>query len=105
MSKNAIRAFANRAVSSALPSWSETDDRNKQVDKLRLIANETIGDAFTEEDPSVAEWFRSLVPSSEGVGQYARDLFPSAQWMRRYNVHWLIGDAIAGKSGLNKLNT
>jgi sodium-independent sulfate anion transporter 11 len=78
-----------------LPTFSE--DRSKQTAALRQTANDTIGETYIEEDPSVAEWFREMVPSSQGVAEYVRELFPSARWMRRYNLHWLAGDAIAGK--------
>lgn len=64
---------------------------------MEQIARETIGTIYLEEDPSVAEWFRGLVPSSHGVAEYVADVFPSAQWMRRYNLEWLTGDTIAGK--------
>ncbi|KAK7187495.1 sulfate permease [Paraphaeosphaeria sporulosa] len=63
---------------------------------LRKIAHDTIDDTFFEEDPSVAEWFRDLVPTVSGVADYFHNLFPSASWIRRYNLHWLLGDAIAG---------
>ncbi|RMZ70599.1 sulfate permease 2 [Pyrenophora seminiperda CCB06] len=60
------------------------------------IAHDTIGEAYLEEDPSVLEWFRDLVPTLQDVTGYVRELFPSARWIPRYNVHWLAGDAIAG---------
>lgn len=78
-----------------LPIFSE--DRSAQTATLTDIANETIGESFIEEDPSVAEWFRSFVPTSSAVAEYIREVFPSARWIRRYNLHWLVGDAIAGK--------
>lgn len=75
------------------------DDRtahNEERDTLLRVAKDTIGETFIEEDPTVAEWFRGLVPSQADVAQYVRNLFPSASWGRRYNLHWLLGDAIAG---------
>jgi sodium-independent sulfate anion transporter 11 len=78
-----------------LPTFSE--DRSKQQAALEQTANETIGETYIEEDPSVAEWFRDQVPSTHDVAEYARELFPSARWIRRYNLHWLAGDAIAGE--------
>lgn len=76
---------------------NSSDQREKRTASLEQLARETIGDSYIEEDPSVAEWFHGLVPSSQGVAEYVRELFPSARWMRRYNVPWLIGDAIAGR--------
>ncbi|KAF1938409.1 sulfate permease [Clathrospora elynae] len=77
-----------------LPTFAE--DRSKQTASLERVAQETIGGTYIEEDPSVAEWFRDLKPTSRGVAEYVRELFPSARWMRRYNFHWLGGDCIAG---------
>ena len=77
-----------------LPTFSE--DRSAQTTTFKDIANETIGESYVEEDPSVAEWFRDCVPTSSGVAEYIREVFPSARWIRRYNLHWLVGDVIAG---------
>ncbi|CAO2655048.1 Nn.00g117810.m01.CDS01 [Neocucurbitaria sp. VM-36] len=96
MSGSKLRAFLNNAATKALPTFSDPQSKQKQTDSLEKIARETIGTTYLEEDPSVAEWFRDLVPSSHGVAEYVDDLFPSARWVRRYNVHWLVGDAIAG---------
>ncbi|KAF2451560.1 sulfate permease [Karstenula rhodostoma CBS 690.94] len=69
-------------------------EQEKRV--LQKIAHDTIDDIFSEEDPTVTEWFRDLVPTASGVADYFHDLFPSASWIRRYNLHWLLGDTIAG---------
>lgn len=53
-------------------------------------------EAYHEQEPTVAEWFRSLVPDRHGAAEYIHDLFPSAQWMTRYNWRWFLGDSIAG---------
>jgi sodium-independent sulfate anion transporter 11 len=73
-----------------------SDHQRKQATSLEQIARETINQTYQEDDPSVAEWFRGLVPSSVGVAEYMSELFPSARWVRRYNVHWLVGDLVAG---------
>ncbi|KAJ5065591.1 sulfate transporter family-domain-containing protein [Bipolaris maydis] len=77
-----------------LPTFSE--DRSAQTETFKSIALETIGETYIEEDPSVAEWFREFVPTRRGVVEYFLQVFPSARWIRRYNLHWLAGDAIAG---------
>jgi hypothetical protein len=77
-----------------LPTFSE--DRTAQKTLLKDIAHDTVGETYIEEDPSVAEWFREFIPTSHGAAEYVRELFPSARWLRRYNLHWLAGDAIAG---------
>jgi sodium-independent sulfate anion transporter 11 len=70
-------------------------DQKKEL--LLRTARDTIGETYVEDDPSVAEWFAGLVPTRSDVAQYVHNLFPSASWIRRYNLHWLLGDAIAGK--------
>ncbi|KAL1798828.1 hypothetical protein ACET3X_002865 [Alternaria dauci] len=77
-----------------LPTFSE--DRSDQTASLKNVARDTIGETYIEEDPSVAEWMRECIPTSHGAAEYVRELFPSARWVRRYNLHWLAGDAIAG---------
>lgn len=70
--------------------------REEETEILRNIAQETIGSAYLEKDPGVLEWIRELAPTATGTLEYFQDLFPSASWLRRYNSHWLLGDAIAG---------
>ncbi|MCJ1243004.1 Sulfate permease 2 [Trapelia coarctata] len=53
-------------------------------------------DTYVEEEPTVADWFRSLSPSGRDVLQYFINLFPFIQWMPRYNAEWLFGDLVAG---------
>lgn len=79
-------------------SPTSPDDGSGRAAMLKEMARETIGQTYIEEDPSVAEWFRGLVPSSLGATAYVRELFPCVQWVKRYNLQWLVGDIIAGKS-------
>ncbi|KPI37894.1 Sulfate permease 2 [Cyphellophora attinorum] len=51
---------------------------------------------YYEPEPTVGEYLRTLAPTKRGVATYIHDLFPSAQWLPRYNWRWLLGDAIAG---------
>lgn len=51
---------------------------------------------YLEEEPTVGEWLRELIPTKAGAVNYVRTLFPSALWIRRYNARWLFGDFIAG---------
>ncbi|KAH7319889.1 sulfate transporter family-domain-containing protein [Stachybotrys elegans] len=53
-------------------------------------------DIYFEHEPTVAEFFKELAPSRAGAISYARSLFPSAQWIPRYNLRWLTGDIVAG---------
>jgi len=63
---------------------------------LEERARQYIPHPYLEEEPTVAEWFHDLMPTRAGVSQYWYDLFPSATWIGRYNLRWLLGDAIAG---------
>lgn len=64
---------------------------------LLEIAKDTVGETYLEDDPSALEWFAGLIPSKADAAQYIHNLFPAASWGPRYNLHWLLGDAIAGK--------
>jgi sodium-independent sulfate anion transporter 11 len=101
MSGSKIKTYLSKKATTALGISSV--DRSRKIVSLEQIARETINQTYHEDDPSVAEWFRGLVPSSAGVAEYVSELFPSAQWVRRYNVHWLMGDVIAGMSKLEML--
>lgn len=98
MSVSKSTAYLNRKAKSFFDTT--TEERRKQTASLEQIARETINQTYHEDDPSVAEWFRDLIPSSAGVAEYVSELFPSAHWVRRYNVQWLIGDLIAGKPSI-----
>ncbi|KAH3909638.1 hypothetical protein HBH56_159170 [Parastagonospora nodorum] len=94
MSVSKSKAYLSRKAQSFFDTT--TEERRKQTASLEQIARETINQTYREDDPSVGEWFRDLIPSSAGVAEYVSELFPSAHWVRRYNVQWLIGDLIAG---------
>ncbi|KAH7088757.1 sulfate permease-like protein [Paraphoma chrysanthemicola] len=94
MSGSKIKTYLSKKATTAFGISSQ--ERSRKTASLEQIARETINQTYHEDDPSVAEWFRGLVPSSAGVAEYVTELFPSAQWVRRYNVHWLVGDVIAG---------
>jgi sodium-independent sulfate anion transporter 11 len=89
-----LGAYAKNKATAFFDSSSE--ESRKRTASLEQIARETINSTYHEDDPSVAEWFQGLVPSSADVAEYVSELFPSAQWIRRYNLHWLGGDIIAG---------
>lgn len=52
---------------------------------------------FVEDEPTVAEWCRSLLPSRRQLPAYVRQLFPFTEWIGRYNLQWLYGDLVAGE--------
>jgi sodium-independent sulfate anion transporter 11 len=53
-------------------------------------------DYYTEPEPTVGEWLRSLLPTLQGALRYIRSIFLFTQWLPRYNLTWLVGDSIAG---------
>ncbi|KAM7218992.1 Sulfate transporter family domain containing protein [Rhypophila decipiens] len=66
-----------------------------QTDATHTDPFSTIG-CYTEEEPTVREWLRSLSPTRQGVVGYFREIFVFTQWFPRYNLSWLLGDSIAG---------
>lgn len=54
--------------------------------------------SYTEPEPTSIEWIREITPSGQQVLNYLISLFPFLNWISRYNVQWLIGDLVAGKS-------
>jgi sodium-independent sulfate anion transporter 11 len=83
MSRNQLRTYLSHKAGTYFNASAQ--ERRNQTAFLEQIARETINQTY-----------RDLVPSSAGVAEYVSDLFPSAQWVRRYNMHWLMGDVIAG---------
>ncbi|KAJ6167998.1 sulfate anion transporter [Penicillium chrysogenum] len=49
-----------------------------------------------ESDPTVLGWFRDVFPSRHQFGLYLVRLFPFVQWIKHYNLQWLMGDLVAG---------
>ncbi|KAL8846157.1 MAG: hypothetical protein Q9221_008737 [Calogaya cf. arnoldii] len=53
-------------------------------------------DTYVEQEPSTAEWIRSVIPTGQGMLHWAYNLFPFVHWIGRYNLQWLSGDLVAG---------
>ncbi len=56
----------------------------------------TVIKQYEEPEPTVGEWFRSLMPTKGGPLRYVRSIFLFTEWLPRYNLTWLVGDAVAG---------
>lgn len=54
-------------------------------------------DPYAEDDPSVAEWARDLVPSIDDIRDYFVSLLPFMRWITKYNLSWMAGDLVAGE--------
>ena len=76
---------------------------SRQPKDLEQRAKDAVANTYIEEEPSIREWGRQLIPTRDGFANYIRGLFPSATWIGRYNLHWLAGDAIAGKFHLPRI--
>ncbi|SPO01483.1 related to sulfate permease II [Cephalotrichum gorgonifer] len=91
-------ALANR-LTCKLPFHIEPSDRYAHVPKgLESRAKDDISPAepYVEGEPTIAEWLRECVPTKSDATGYVRELFPFVHWIRRYNLRWLLGDAMAG---------
>lgn len=53
---------------------------------------------FVEEPPQVLDYLYDLVPPGKELSKYLFSLFPFLSWIGHYNLQWLIGDLVAGKS-------
>ncbi|ETN36392.1 uncharacterized protein HMPREF1541_08669 [Cyphellophora europaea CBS 101466] len=72
------------------------NQQHRRLKEFEEPLTQIVPHAYREQEPTVAEWFRSLVPDKHAAVDYIHDLFPSAQWVTRYNLRWLAGDSIAG---------
>lgn len=82
----------------------DPDERySRQPKDLEKRATDAVAQTYIEEEPSIRELGRQLIPTREGCANYMRGLFPSATWIGRYNLHWLMGDAIAGEPHLSRI--
>ncbi|KAJ5218030.1 uncharacterized protein N7498_000129 [Penicillium cinerascens] len=49
-----------------------------------------------EADPTVLDWLNDVVPTWRQFFHHLIRMFPFMNWIKHYNVQWLIGDLIAG---------
>jgi hypothetical protein len=87
---------AFRRVAKKLPvlGQHQNDERVKQAQTDWFTAQHP--DGFIEEEPTIAGYLRSLVPSFQTITSYIVDTFPFVNWICNYNLQWFIGDLIAG---------
>lgn len=46
--------------------------------------------------PTVLDWLHDICPSQNQSLQYLIQLFPFLNWIKHYNLQWLVGDLVAG---------
>ncbi|GAB7354736.1 hypothetical protein MBLNU459_g5149t1 [Dothideomycetes sp. NU459] len=73
----------------------ELGDQNK-ITRGESVFSVSSADTFVEEEPTVADYFKSITPSGHDAWQYTRNLFPFTRWIGRYNSSWAAGDLVAG---------
>jgi sodium-independent sulfate anion transporter 11 len=52
--------------------------------------------SYTELEPTISEWAKSITPTRAQVIDYVASLFPFSRWITYYNLQWLAGDLVAG---------
>jgi sodium-independent sulfate anion transporter 11 len=67
-----------------------------KITRGESVFSVTSADTYVEEEPTVAEWLREVLPTPRGILQYFINLFPFTQWILHYNLQWFYGDLIAG---------
>jgi sodium-independent sulfate anion transporter 11 len=84
-----------KALGIKLEYRDETGARN--LTRGESVFSVGTADTYVEEEPTAAEWLKSITPRGKDVKHYVSSLFPFTHWILNYNVQWLIGDLVAGK--------
>lgn len=74
------------------------DPAAEQVTRGESGYSISTADTYVEGEPTVLEWVRHVSPTGPSLGRWAYSLFPFVHWIDRYNLQWLYGDLVAGKS-------
>lgn len=74
------------------------DELGQNLTRGESVYSVSSADTFVEEEPRTIDWIRETVPDGHDLLHYAYGLFPFTHWITRYNVQWLIGDLVAGKT-------
>jgi hypothetical protein len=72
-----------------------------QVDYRREVREDqsiSSSETFVDREPTAKEWLSKFTPTTAATKAYVLSLFPFLQWIFHYNLQWLTGDLIAGKS-------
>jgi len=77
-------------------------DYRDETGQSKLTRGESVfsvgtAESYNEEEPTAAEWLRSITPTGKDALRYLHNLFPFTHWIGRYNRVWLAGDMVAGK--------
>ena len=69
------------------------DDKVTRGESMYSVAS---SDSYMETEPTVGDWFRSVMWTRKMILHYLWDLFPFTKWIHRYNLQWFAGDLVAG---------
>src|SRR3569833_313763 len=69
-----------------------------EVTRGESVLSVQTADTFVEQPPTTAEYLFELVPNGKQLTNYLYSLFPFIHWIGHYNLQWLAGDLVAGKS-------
>lgn len=81
-------------------------DYRNEIQQEKLSRGESVfsvssADTYVEQEPTVAEYFKEITPSTDDAKRYFWNLFPFINWIGMYNLQWLAGDMVAGKHRLS----
>jgi len=76
---------------------ADSDSKLNEKATLENEAKSAVVASYVEEEPSIKQWLLGLRPTKDGTKKYIGSIFPFTTWLPRYNLTWLLGDAIAGK--------
>ena len=74
------------------------DELGQDLTRGESVFSVESADSFVEEEPRTIDWLRDTVPDGHDLLRYGRNLFPFTHWIGRYNVQWLVGDLVAGRT-------
>lgn len=80
-------------------------DYRKEADPLENSGALSVSsvDTYVEREPTAVEYLSKFTPSFTAFKRYIRSLFPFLDWIFHYNLTWLFGDVVAGKTYAAKL--
>lgn len=72
--------------------------RHLEPKNLEARATEAISPyrPYSEDEPTATQWLADHRPTVPATFRYVKSLFPFTRWIFRYNLQWLLGDAIGG---------
>lgn len=74
------------------------DELNDEIRRGESVFSSQTADTYVEDEPTTWGWLKETTPGPRQMRQYFLSLFPFIHWITRYNLQWLAGDLVAGKS-------